>query len=337
MSVLVTGGAGYIGSHAVKMLVERGYDVVVIDNLSQGHRAAIHADASFYNVDIANTDVVVDILRHHDVSDVMHFAAFSYVGESVHDPLKYYSNNTGGTTKLLQALDGAAVKRFVFSSTCATYGEPDTLPISEETPQRPINPYGWSKLFVEQILRDKAAADEEFAFTALRYFNVAGSALDGSIGEDHNPETHIIPLVLETALGEREQITVFGTDYDTPDGTCIRDYIHVQDLCEAHILAMESQRRGPRYYNLGIGHGYSVKDVIESAKRVTGREIPIEYGQRRAGDPPTLFANADKIRNELGWEPKLTDLDTAVDSAWKWMQANPNGYSKTPAEIAINS
>ena len=267
----------------------------------------------------------------------MHFAAYSYVGESVHDPLSYYSNNTGSTTKLLQALDRAAVKRFVFSSTCATYGESDKLPSSEDMPQHPINPYGWSNLFVEQILRDKANADEQFAFTSLRYFNVAGSALDGSIGEDHNPETHIIPLVLQAALGERDHITVFGTDYDTPDGTCIRDYIHVEDLCEAHILAMESQRQGQRYSNLGIGHGYSVKDVIESAERVTGKPIPIKYGDRRAGDPPMLYANADKIRTELGWEPKLADLDTAVESAWRWMQANPTGYTKLPTEVPINA
>lgn len=186
-----------------------------------------------------------------------------------------------------------------------------------------------------KILRDKA--NEQFAFTALRYFNVAGSALDGSIGEDHNPETHIIPLVLQAALGERDHITVFGTDYDTPDGTCIRDYIHVEDLCEAHILAMESQRQGQRYSNLGIGHGYSVKDVIESAERVTGKPIPIKYGDRRAGDPPMLYANADKIRTELGWEPKLADLDTAVESAWRWMQANPTGYTKLPTEVPINA
>lgn len=334
MSVLVTGGAGYIGSHAVKILIERGHDVVVVDNLSRGHREAVHADACFHNVDIADVDRMTDILRGHDVSDVMHFAAFSYVGESVSVPLNYYENNTGATTKLLKAMDAAAVKRIVFSSTCASYGEPDYLPIVESTQQQPINPYGWSKLFVERILRDKQRSDADFGFTALRYFNVAGSALDGSIGEDHHPETHIIPLVLQTALGLRDSITVFGTDYPTPDGTCIRDYIHVEDLIEAHILAMETQRAGhARFFNLGIGKGYSVRDIIESAKRVTGLEINVEYGERRPGDPPELFANADFIRRELGWAPKLTNLDDIIGSAWRWFQANPEGYA-TPKQLA---
>lgn len=329
MSVLVTGGAGYIGSHAVKILIERGYDVVVADNLAKGHREAVHNDAFFYNVDIANIDEMTEILRRHDVSDVMHCAAFSYVGESVSLPLNYYENNTGATTKLLKAMDQAAVKRIVFSSTCATYGEPENLPIVESTEQSPINPYGWSKLFVEQILKDKQRSDEDFGFIALRYFNVAGSALDGSIGEDHQPETHIIPLVLQTALGQRDHITVFGTDYATPDGTCIRDYIHVEDLIEAHILAMETQRAGDaRFFNLGIGHGYSVSEVIESARRVTGLPINVVEGQRRAGDPPELFANADLIRSELKWEPRLTDLDEIVGSAWRWFRANPEGYER---------
>ena len=291
-------------------------------------------DACFHNIDIADVDRMTDILRGHDVSDVLHFAAFSYVGESVSLPLNYYENNTGATTKLLKAMDAAAVKRIVFSSTCASYGEPDQLPIVESTQQQPINPYGWSKLFVERILRDKQRSDADFGFTALRYFNVAGSALDGSIGEDHHPETHIIPLVLQTALGLRNSITVFVKDYPTPDGTCIRDYIHVEDLIEAHILAMETQRAGhARFFNLGIGKGYSVRDIIESAKRVTGLEINVEYGERRAGDPPELFANADFIRRELGWEPKLTNLDDVIGSAWRWFQANPEGYA-TPKQLA---
>lgn len=338
MSVLVTGGAGYIGSHAVKILIERGHDVVVVDNLSRGHREAVHEDACFHNVDIADIDRMTDILRGHDVSDVMHFAAFSYVGESVSVPLNYYENNTGATTKLLKAMDVAAVKRFVFSSTCASYGEPDHLPIVESTQQQPINPYGWSKHFVERILRDKQRSDADFGFTALRYFNVAGSALDGSIGEDHHPETHIIPLVLQTALGLRDSITVFGTDYPTPDGTCIRDYIHVEDLIEAHILAMETQRAGhARFFNLGIGKGYSVRDIIESAKRVTGLEINVEYGERRPGDPPELFANADFIRKELGWEPKLTNLDDIIGSAWRWFQANPEGYATVKEAVGAEA
>jgi len=335
MSILVTGGAGYIGSHAVKILIERGYDVVVVDNLSRGHREAVHSNATFYNVDIADVEWMTDILRSHDVSDVMDCAAFSYVGESVAVPLDYYENNTGATTKLLKAMDAAAVKRIVFSSTCASYGEPDHLPIVESTQQQPINPYGWSKLFVERILRDKQQSDARFCFTALRNFNVAGSALDGTIGEDHHPETHIIPLVLQTALGFRDSITVFGTDYPTPDGTCIRDYIHVEDLIETHILAMRSQRAGhARFFNLGIGHGYSVNEVIESARRVTEQQIDVTYGERRPGDPPELFANADFIRKELGWKPKITNLDDIVASAWQWFQANPDGYATCPKVVA---
>lgn len=335
MSILVTGGAGYIGSHAVKILIKRGYDVVVVDNLSRGHRKAVHPDATFYNVDIADVDWMTDILRSHDVSDVMHFAAFSYVGESVSVPLDYYENNTGATTKLLKAMDAAGVKRFVFSSTCASYGEPDHLPIVESTHQQPINPYGWSKLFVERILRDKQQSDASFCFTALRYFNVAESALDGTIGEDHHPETHIIPLVLQTALGFRDSITVFGTDYPTPDGTCIRDYIHVEDLIEAHILAMRSQRAGhARFFNLGNGHGYSVNEVIESARRVTEQQIHVTFGERRPGDPPELFANADLIRKELGWKPKITNLDDIVASAWQWFQTHPDGYAACPKVVA---
>jgi UDP-glucose 4-epimerase len=257
----------------------------------------------------------------------MHFAALAYVGESVTQPLAYYRNNTSGTVSLLEAMADAGVKRLVFSSTCATYGEPTETPIVETMRQEPINPYGWSKWCVERILRDYAAADPGFAFVALRYFNVAGAAADGSLGEDHDPETHLIPVLLLTALGRREKVTVFGTDYPTPDGTCIRDYIHVEDLCAAHVSAMEALRPGDaRFYNLGIGRGYSVKEVYESACRVTGRKIPIEYGPRRVGDPAVLFADASKIRRELGWSARYTEIDEIVATAWRWFEKHPDGY-----------
>ena len=306
MNVMVAGGAGYIGSHAVKQLIDAGHRVVVVDNLFRGHAAAVDPRAEFSRVDLADTDALTDLLRQHTIDCVMHFAALAYVGESVADPLAYYDNNTAGTISLLKAMQAAGVRRMVFSSTCATYGEPEGVPIVETMRQSPISPYGWSKWCVERVLRDYAAAEREFAFAALRYFNVAGSAADGSLGEDHDPETHLIPVLLQAALGQREKVMVFGTDYPTPDGTCIRDYIHVEDLCEAHIVAMEALRPGDaRFYNLGIGRGYSVKEVIDAARRVTGLEIPVEYGPRRPGDPAALYANAGKIREELGWSAKL--------------------------------
>jgi len=259
----------------------------------------------------------------------MHFAALAYVGESVTEPLSYYDNNTSGTVSLLRAMDFTGVKRLVFSSTCATYGEPETTPIVETMRQEPINPYGWSKWCVERVLKDYGAADREFSYVALRYFNVAGSAADGSLGEDHEPETHLIPVLLLTALGQREKVTVFGTDYPTPDGTCIRDYVHVEDLCAAHIVAMEALKPGDgRFYNLGIGRGYSVKEVIDAAKRVTQIDFPVDYGQRREGDPAILFANAEKIQKELGWKAKYTEIDEIVATAWKWFENHPGGYEE---------
>jgi len=330
MNVLVTGGAGYIGSHAVKRLREAGHFVAVIDNLYRGHRAAVPADVPFEQVDLRKTDLVAQVLGKHAINCVMHFAALAYVGESVQQPLDYYENNTGGSISLLQAMRQMNVKRLVFSSTCATYGEPDRMPIVETMPQSPINPYGWSKLFTERCLIDLAASDPEFSFTALRYFNVAGCATDGSIGEDHHPESHIIPLLLLTALKRRESFSVFGTDYPTPDGTCIRDYIHVQDLADAHIAAMDAmgagRLKGGNFFNLGIGKGYSVKEVIDAAKRVTNADIPVKYGPRRPGDPPQLFANPDKIKRELGWSAKITDLNDIVETAWRWFKNRPNGY-----------
>ncbi|MFA7237645.1 MAG: UDP-glucose 4-epimerase GalE [Phycisphaeraceae bacterium] len=327
MNVMVAGGAGFIGSHAVKQLIEAGHHVVVVDNLFRGHKEAVHSKADFVEADLADTDVLEKTLAEHQVECVMHFAALAYVGESVTQPLDYYDKNTAGTVSMLKAMKKVGVKKMVFSSTCATYGEPATMPIVETMPQSPINPYGWSKLFVERILKDYAASDPQFAFVAPRYFNVAGSAEDGSIGEDHQPESHLIPVVIQAALGLRDKITVFGTDYPTPDGTCIRDYVHVTDLCDAHILAMNSLSPGDvRFYNLGIGRGYSVREVIESVRRVSGRDFKIEYGERRPGDPPTLYANADKIGRELGWKPNYTDLDRIVATAWNWFVNHPQGY-----------
>jgi UDP-glucose 4-epimerase len=327
MNVMVVGGAGYIGSHAVRQLIQAGHQAVAVDNLYRGHRRAVHPDALFYDLDLADTRGLEHVLRRHAVDCVMHFAALAYVGESVTDPLSYYYNNTAGTVSLLRAMEAAGVGRLVFSSTCATYGEPQTMPIVETTPQQPINPYGWSKWCVERVLKDYAAAQPEFAFVSLRYFNVAGCAADGSLGEDHDPETHLIPRLLLAALGKLERITVFGTDYPTADGTCIRDYIHVEDLCAAHIVEMEALRPGDgRFYNLGIGRGYSVQQVLESARRVTGREIPVEYGPRRAGDPAVLFADAGKIRRELGWSARYTDIDRIIATAWNWFKDHPDGY-----------
>lgn len=329
MNVLVTGGAGYIGSHAVKQLLEAGHRVVVIDNLFRGHRKAVDNRALFEQMDLADTTALARLLVEKKIECVMHFAALAYVGESVTDPLNYYRNNTAGALSLLEAMDRAGVRRMVFSSTCATYGEPREVPIVETLPQSPINPYGWSKWCVERILKDYAAARREFSFAALRYFNVAGCAADGSLGEHHDPETHIIPLLLLTALGRREYFTVFGTDYDTPDGTCVRDYIHVEDLCQAHIAAMESLRPGDdRFYNLGIGRGYSVKEVLEAAQRVTGRTVAVRYGERRPGDPAVLYADATKIGAELGWQPQYTDLDRIVATAWNWFERHPSGYEE---------
>jgi UDP-glucose 4-epimerase len=330
MNVLVTGGAGYIGSHAVKKLHESGHAVFVVDNLDRGHRAAVPGEVPFEQIDLRDTDALADVLGKWDIHCVMHFAALAYVGESVDEPLRYYDNNTRGAISLLQAMDQMGVENLVFSSTCATYGEPTQMPITEDLPQQPINPYGWSKLMTERCLIDYAASNEKFNFTALRYFNVAGSAADGAIGEDHTPESHVIPLLLLTALGLRDSFTIFGDDYDTPDGTCVRDYIHVEDLVDAHALVAQSmvdgELFGGNFFNLGVGQGRSVKEVIDAAKRVTGADIKINMGKRRAGDPPELYANADKIKNAIGWSAKYTDLDAMIETAWRWFQDKPRGY-----------
>lgn len=329
MNVMVTGGAGYIGSHAVKQLIEGGHKVLVVDNLHRGHEAAVHRQADFYNVPLSNTTGLTTLLKEYKIDCVMHFAAYADVGESVADPLSYYDNNTAGTISLLKAMKWAGVWRLVLSSTCATYGEPEGVPIVETMRQLPVSPYGWSKWCVERLLHDYAKTEPLFAFTALRYFNVSGTAADGSIGEDHQPETHLIPVILLTALGKRESVTVFGTDYPTPDGSCVRDYIYVEDLCAAHIAAMMDLKPGDaRFYNLGIGRGYSVKEVIEAARRVTGKKFDVIYGPRRTGDPALLYANADKIRKELVWSPRYVDIELIIATAWEWHRKHPNGYGR---------
>jgi UDP-glucose 4-epimerase len=333
MNILVTGGAGYIGSHAVRKLLAAKHNVTIIDNLSYGHRESLPDGVPFFQVDLAETNKIEEILRQKQTEAVMHFAALISVGESVQKPLLYYRNNTAGAMSLLEAMQRVGVKRFVFSSTAATYGEPEKAPIFETDAQQPINPYGRSKWFVEHILKDIAAADSEFRFIAFRYFNVAGASDDASIGEDHQPETHLIPLVLFAAMGKRDKITVFGTDYETPDGTCIRDYVHVNDLVNAHVLGIEVLANDPagssrlnQFYNLGIGRGSSVKEILEAAKKATGKNIPTEYGERRAGDPAKLYANSDKVQRELGWKPQHTGTEEIIASAWRWHSTHPNGY-----------
>ena len=330
MKVLVTGGAGYIGSHAVKRLLEGGHEVVAIDNLVRGHRQAVADSAHFLRIDLAQSDTLLRVLDEHGIECVMHFAALAYVGESVDQPLHYYHNNTAGTISLLNAMQQAGVSRMVFSSTCATYGQPESMPIVETLPQSPINPYGWSKLFIERILKDYAASNHHFAFAAPRYFNVAGCASDGTLGEDHDPETHLIPVLLNAAMGKVPKVIVFGDDYPTPDGTCVRDYIHVEDLVDAHVTLMDALRDGDqRFYNLGIGKGYSVKELVDVAKAVTGVDFKVEIGARRPGDPPTLYADPSKIADELGWSAKITDLTQIVETAWRWFAAHPDGYEKS--------
>lgn len=330
MTILVCGGAGYIGSHAVAQLLERGEQVAVIDNLQKGHVAAVLKGARFYGGDLRDTAFLERVFSENDIDTVMHFAADSLVGESVGDPLKYYENNVYGAICLVKAMNKYGVKKLVFSSTAATYGEPKNVPILETDPTEPTNPYGETKLAVEKLLKwsEKAYG---IKYVVLRYFNVAGSDPKGLIGEDHQPETHLIPIILQVALGQREKIAVFGDDYDTPDGTCIRDYIHVLDLVEAHILAMEKLKNSGESgtYNLGNGQGFSVKEVIEVARKVTGHVIPAEIAPRRSGDPAKLVASSEKAIKELGWNPQYASLETMIESAWNWFQANPNGYTKS--------
>lgn len=327
MRILVTGGAGYVGSHAVRLLLAHGHDVHVFDNLSMGHRAAVPANRLTVG-DLENADLLDHLLLIHRTEAVVHFAANAYVGESVAQPAKYYWNNLHHSLILLERMRRQSITKIVFSSSCSTYGVPEDVPISEDAPQRPVSPYGWSKLAIERVLADYAAA-YGWSVAALRYFNAAGAAADGSLGEDHKPETHLIPLVLQTALGQRPYVEVFGTDYPTPDGTCVRDYVHVEDLAEAHLLALEQMRPGqPMFLNLGIGKGYSVRQVIETARQVTGKAIPVREGSRRPGDPAELVADSSRIQRELGWRPQHTDLRAIVETAWNWHRAHPQGYGR---------
>lgn len=329
MNVLVVGGAGYIGSHCVRQLIAAGHRPVVLDNLVFGHRAAIAGDVPIYSVNLGNESEVGKILRKEKIDIVMHFAAYAYVGESVTDPLKYYFNNVAATLHLLRCMIGSGVKKFVFSSTCATYGIPDKMPLVETMPQAPINPYGQTKLDIENALKSFAHA-YGLSFAAFRYFNAAGAAEDGTIGEQHNPETHLIPLVIDAAIGKRENVQVFGTDYPTPDGTCLRDYVHVDDLSRAHIAVFEKlEKPGTAlFYNLGTGTPTSVLDVIKAVEKVTGKKVPYVTAPRRAGDPPALYADSTKAKTELNWEPKYTSIEPIVETAWKWHSQNPDGFKK---------
>jgi UDP-glucose 4-epimerase len=329
MNVLVAGGAGYIGSHTVKRLKAAGHHPVIYDNISRGHQAVVKIlDVPAVIGDLNDQPLLTRSLKEHRIETVMHFAAYAYVGESVEKPLTYYHNNVATTVSVLQAMADAGVKRFVFSSTCATYGDPTKVPITEDLPKNPVSPYGRSKLMVEQVLADYQAADPTFRFAALRYFNASGCAMDGTIGEDHDPETHLIPVILQAILGVRPGITVFGTDYPTPDGTNVRDYIHVEDLADAHILAMEKLKpAAPIYCNLGTGRGFSVKEIIATAEKVTGKRAPVTYGPRRAGDAIALWADATRAKTLLGWEAKYKDPEAIIQSAWNWFNKHPKGYA----------
>jgi len=332
MNVLVVGGAGYIGSHCVRQLLAAGHNPVVLDNLVFGHREAVPAGIPLYTANLGNESEVGKILRKEKIELVMHFAAYAYVGESVNDPLKYYFNNVVAPLHLLRCMIGMGVKKFVFSSTCATYGIPTQMPIVETTPQAPINPYGQTKLDIEVALRALAHANG-LSFAAFRYFNAAGAAADGLIGEDHDPETHLIPLAIDAATGRRPALQVFGNDYPTPDGTCLRDYVHVDDLSRAHIAVFERLEApgAALFYNLGTGKPTSVLEVIAAVEQVTGQKVPHLFAPRRAGDPPALYADSTKAKTELGWTIQYPDIGSIVATAWAWHSANPTGFPKKRA------
>ena len=329
MAILVLGGAGYIGSHTVYSLLEVGRDVVVVDNLQTGFAQAVHPNARFYQVDIRDTEALSQVFDQEEIEGVIHFAASSQVGESMVDPLKYYDNNVGGTISLLKAMVSHGVNNLVFSSTAATYGEPDSVPIMESDRTEPTNCYGETKLTMEKMMAWVGRA-HGLRSVALRYFNAAGAHESGLIGEAHGPETHLIPLILQVPNGQRESITVFGDDYPTPDGTCIRDYIHVTDLAEAHMLALDYLIDGgeSNVFNLGSGTGFSVNEMVEVAREVTGDPIPVEIAPRRAGDPAQLIASAAKAKDTLGWKPRFDDVHSIVASAWKWHENHPHGYEE---------
>lgn len=339
MNILVTGGAGYIGSHAVQRLLRDGHTVVCVDNLYRGHAQAMWLLAPsgqlvFEKSDVGDGTRIERLILDHGVDTILHFAALAYVGESVDKPLFYYENNVAAPLRLLEAADRTGVSRFIFSSSCATYGEPpaDQVPISETCPQKPVSPYGQTKLDFEHILRSwstaRARAEKPVGIAMLRYFNVAGADRSGVLGEDHEPETHLIPVAIQAALEQREGMAIFGTDYPTSDGTCVRDYVHVEDLIDAHVRVMEKIRPGDlRAYNVGIGKGYSVRQVLDAVRRVTGRNFQIREEPLRAGDPAALYNNPTLIARELGWHASVTDLDAIVDSAWQWMKRHPYGYA----------
>ena len=323
MKIIVAGGAGYIGSSCVEYLLNHGHEVTVFDSLITGHEEAIDSRANFIKGDLADRKLVLEVVGNGNFDGIMHFAAFSLVGESMLNPGKYFSNNDASGINLLDAAVKGKVKAFVFSSTAATFGIPKKMPITETTPQNPINPYGESKLIFEKMLKWYSEI-HGLKYTALRYFNAAGAT--ENFGEDHTPETHLVPLILQVVLGKRDSIKIFGDDYDTPDGTCLRDYIHITDLAQAHMLALDSPRSG--HYNLGTGNGFSVKEIIEVAREVTGHPIPAEIVKRRPGDPARLIAGSALIKKELGWEPQFENAKDIVSSAWNWHQKNPNGYEK---------
>jgi UDP-glucose 4-epimerase len=327
MKVLVAGGAGYIGSHCVRQLVAAGHEPVVLDNFAYGHRSAVPPGIRLHEANLADGAALDRIFATERIDLVMHFAAFCYVGESVTSPLKYYLNNVSATYNLLDAMLRHGVKKFVFSSTCATYGVPATLPLVEGMPQAPINPYGQTKLDVENALKALARANG-LSFAAFRYFNAAGASEDGSIGEDHDPETHLIPVAIGAAQGIRPALQVFGADYPTPDGTCLRDYVHVDDLSRAHIAAF-AKLAAPGtalFYNLGTGTPTSVREVIRAVEKISGLNVPVNFVARREGDPPALFANSGKAQTELGWKPKFASIEPIVETAWRWHAKNPKGY-----------
>ncbi len=328
MAILVLGGAGYIGSHTVKALVEAGRDVAVADNLSTGFRKSVSPEARFYEADIRSRAELERVFDHEEIEGVIHFAASSQVGESMKDPLKYYDNNLVGTKVLLETMVAHKADKIVFSSTAATYGEPERVPILESDKTEPTNCYGETKLSMEKMMKWVSSA-HGLKYVALRYFNACGAHPDAEIGEAHNPETHLIPLILQVPLGQREKIMVYGDDYPTSDGTCIRDYIHVCDLAQAHILALDYLLKGGGcdVFNLGNGVGFSVKEVVDRAREVTGHPIPAEITPRRAGDPAQLIASSEKAKNVLGWKPRYDDLGTIISSAWKWHSTHPHGFS----------
>ena len=329
MRLLVLGGAGYIGSHTAVELLDRGHEVVIADNLITGYKQAVPKEAVFYQGDIRDYNFLNNLFKTEKIDAVIHFAAFSLVGESVTNPLKYYENNLYGTKVLLQAMIDNNVDKIVFSSTAATYGEPENIPILESDRTCPTNPYGETKLAMEKMMKWSANA-YQLRYVSLRYFNACGAHKSAKIGEAHNPESHLIPLVLQVPNGKRESVSIYGTDYDTPDGTCIRDYIHVTDLAKAHILAVEYLMKGgeSNVFNLGNGVGYSVREVIETARRVTGHPIPAVEIPRRAGDPARLVASGEKAKEILGWKPEITELEDIIRSAWAWHSSHPNGYDK---------